>query len=354
MNDDYLWDRSGDPEPDVVRLEQLLAELKWSGRVLQRKSAKGAVARRQTVEELASPSGGALDTASVLREFLRRPVRVWHEKQRWTIAAAAAVALCLCGSFFVQRMRIIHPLTSWQLSLAGQKPSAVRSGQVIETMGAGSATLESEFVGQVDIEPNSRLRMMAARNDEQRMALDHGTIHALIWAPPTKFVVDTPSAKTVDLGCQYTLRVAKDGKGFLTVEVGWVAFQWHNIESFIPAGAACTTRPAHGPDTPHFLDAPEALTQALADFDLTGNTLALNAALSAARPRDALTVWHLLQRTQGADRAEVFDRFATLVRLPSGLTREGILRGDRRSMDTAWNALELGNTSWWREWKREW
>src|SRR5438552_1024304 len=36
------------------------------------KSAKGAAARHQTMEELANPLGGALDTATVLREFLRR------------------------------------------------------------------------------------------------------------------------------------------------------------------------------------------------------------------------------------------------------------------------------------------
>jgi len=37
------------------------------------KSAKGADARRQTTEELARSSGGALDVATVLRVFLRRP-----------------------------------------------------------------------------------------------------------------------------------------------------------------------------------------------------------------------------------------------------------------------------------------
>jgi hypothetical protein len=320
MNEDYLWDRSGEPDAQVARLEQLLRELKWSEKPLQRAKPR--------------PRG--------------------QEKRWWAIAIAAAVVLCFGGAFFVRRMHMTQPMTPWQLSLAGQKPSAVRAGQVIETSGITRATIESESVGEVDIQPNSRLRVMAARDDHQRMALDRGTIHAVIWAPPTTFVVDTPAAKTVDLGCQYTLSVANDGKGFLTVEVGWVAFQWHNIESFIPAGAACTTRPGHGPDTPHFVDAPEALTKAVADFDLTGNAQALNVALSSARPRDALTLWHLLQRTHGRERAEIFDRFATLVKLPSSLTREGILNGDRKSMDAAWDALNLGDTSWWREWKREW
>lgn len=320
MNEEYLWDRSGEAEVEVVRLEQLLGELKWSGRTLQR----------------------------------AKPAPWWQEKRWWAIAAAALVVLSVGSVLLIQRMHSMQPITSWRLSVAGQKPSAVRTGQVIQTSGVTHATIESEDVGEVDIEPDSRLRVMAAREDDQRMALDRGTIHALIWAPPAKFVVDTPAAKTVDLGCQYTLRVATDGKGFLTVEMGWVAFQWHNIESFIPAGAACTTRPGHGPDTPHFLDAPGALTKAVADFDLTGNPQALNTALSAARPRDALTLWHLLQRTQGSQRADVFDHFAALVKLPSSLTPESIMKGDQKSMDAAWDALDLGDTSWWRGWKRQW
>jgi hypothetical protein len=269
------------------------------------------------------------------------------------MAAAAVVVLGVGIAFLVQRMHTQHPVTSWRLSLAGQQPSSVRAGQVIET-GHARATMTSELIGKVDIDPDSRLRLLAARKDRHRLALDHGTIHALIWAPPAKFVVDTPAANAVDLGCQYTLSVTNDGKGFLTVELGWVAFQWNKIESFIPAGAACTTRVGHGPDTPYFLDAPAALTKSLAEFDRTRNQQAMRSVLATARPRDALTLWHLLERTQGVERAEVFDRFAGLVNLPSSVTRESILRGDRASMDAAWDALKLGNTSWWREWKRDW
>lgn len=320
MNEDYLWDRTGEPDPEVARLEQLLGQFRRPERASKRV----------------------------------RPEPWWREKRWWTLAAAAAVVLCFVAAYFAERVRLLQPMTSWQLTFAGGKPSGLRTGQVIDTVGISDATMQSDSVGQVDIEPNSRVRLMAAQDTEQRLALDHGTIHAFIWAPPTQFVVDTPSAKTVDLGCQYTLSVANDGTGFLTVEMGWVAFQWRNLESFIPAGAACTTRPGHGPDTPHFLDAPEALIKAVADFDLTGNTQALNPALSTARRRDALTLWHLLQRTRGAERAEVFDRFQSLVKLPSTCTREGVLSGDPKSMDAAWDALDLGNTDWWRSWKRRW
>ena len=317
--EDYLWNKSAEPPADVAYLEHILEPLQWSGKPGPLRASAGSW---------------------------------WLDNRPWLIAAAALVVLALCGMpFFLPREST--PATSWQLSLAGQNPSSVRSGQVIET-GLAGATMESEFIGEVEIDPNSRLRLLATQRDRHSLALDHGTIHAYIWAPPTKFVVDTPAAKAVDLGCQYTLSVAKDGKGFLSVELGWVAFQSKNIESFIPRGAACTTRVGHGPDTPYFLDAPEALKKSLAEFDLSGNEQAVRLVLRAARPRDALTLWHLLERTQGQERAEVFDRFAELVNLPPSVTREGILRGDRQSVDGAWDALKLGNTSWWREWKRNW
>ena len=320
MNDDYLWDKSGEPDAEVARLSRFSANC------------------------------DGLERRRVLRAT---PAQWWQRKRWWAIAAALLIGIGV--TLIAGRMRqAAGPLTSWQLSTSGGETSAVRAGQVIETARTARKKMESEFVGEVDIEPNSRLRLLRARGDEQRMALDHGTIHALIWAPPARFVVDTPSARTIDLGCQYTLHVAKDGAGFLTVETGWVAFEWHNIESFIPAGAACTTRPGHGPGTPHFLDAPAGLTQALAQFDSTGSSEALSKSLAAARPRDALTLWHLLQRTQGAERAQVFGRFAASVNLPPSVTREGILAGNQRSMDAAWDALQLGDTSWWRGWKREW
>lgn len=317
MSEDYLWDRSGEPDTELLRLEELLGRLR-------------------------SP------------ETSRVPVPVGSAK-RWVWAVVAAAVLIIGIGLAVQRTHRTAPLTSWQLLLAGQKPSAIRTGQIIETQAAGEATVESPLFGRVDLQSGSRLRFIANQRDkQQQFALDRGTIHALIWAAPAQFIVDTPSAKTVDLGCQYTLHVADDGSGLLTVETGWVAFQWHNLESFIPAGAACRTRPGHGPEAPYFLDAPEGFRQAVIRFESAGDEADLQKALSAARPRDALTLWHLLLRTRREQRGKVLDHLAQLVTLPSTVTRTAVLNGDQDAIDAAWNALELGEMGWWRQWKRQW
>jgi hypothetical protein len=165
---------------------------------------------------------------------------------------------------------------------------------------------------------------------------------ARIWAPPRLFFVDTPSAVAADLGCAYTLEVTKDGASLLHVTSGWVALQLKDRESMVPAGAACQTRPGVGPGTPYFEDASEEFRNALVKFDFEHDSIGpsqLHVLLNAARPRDSLTVWHLLFRTSEAERGEVYDRLAQLAPPPNGVTREGILKLDKQMMETWRDAL---------------
>ena len=232
-------------------------------------------------------------------------------------------------------------------------------GQVLTTDAQSRARLAVGDVGRVDVDPNSRVRLIESRTGEHRMALDRGRISATIWAPPRYFFVNTPSAVAVDLGCAYTLDVDPRGWGLVNVTSGWVAFEFGGRESFIPQNAVCATRPRFGPGTPHYGDAATAFVDALSilDFPTTesvSRATALEVVLGSARPRDALTLWHLLSRGSRDERGKVYDRLTTLVAAPAGVTRDRILAGDRRALDTWWNALGLDSASWWRLWKSPW
>ncbi|MBV8812085.1 MAG: FecR domain-containing protein [Acidobacteriaceae bacterium] len=318
MNDDYLWDGQGEVDPEIARLERALAPFQYQ-------------------------------PASHKAPFQRKTRQSW----RMPVALAAA-ALILTAASIAWRTRTAHNLSGWTIYTSDASPRVLRRGQVIETGPKSSARLESSTIGEVHIDPQSRIRLVNATNANHTLALDHGTIHAFIWAPPRQFVVDTPSATTVDLGCEYTLQVAPDGTGVLKVEMGWVAFQWKNLESFIPAGAACRTRSGRGPGTPYFLDASDTLKHELARFDESNDPDAVGHILSSAQPHDALTLWHLMTRTQGPERLKVFARFAELVPLPATVTEEKIAAGDPETLNACWNALGFGTTDWWREWKRRW
>ena len=44
------------------------------------------------------------------------------------------------------------------------------------------------------------------------LRLAHGRLSARVTAPPRLFVVDTPAATAIDLGCAYDLAVLTDGR----------------------------------------------------------------------------------------------------------------------------------------------
>ena len=206
----------------------------------------------------------------------------------------------------------------------------------IETDGASHRTIRIGEIGFVEVEPNTRLRVVTDGPNEHRLALARGEIRAKISAPPKLFFVDTPSGTAVDLGCEYSLNTDDGGSDFLHVTKGWVSFQWKGLESLVPAGASCRTRTKAGPGIPYFDDAPENLKEALEKFAFgkRGDDV-LTVILAESRQRDTLTLWHLLSRVAPGDRPRVFGRMTALTPLPAGVLREKALALDSQTL-THW------------------
>jgi hypothetical protein len=287
--------------------------------------------------------------------------------------AAAAVILLVFGLtlFFAMRPKTAPESgPAWEVAnlqgkpqigtkaiAANQAPSKLHVGETIVTNGDSRASLTQADLGEIRIEPNSRVRLAQTDPNRKRIQLDVGTIHAAIWALPGTFVVDTPSAVAIDLGCAYTLQVAPDGSGSIRTTLGWVGFHLKGRDSFIPAGAMCSTRPELGPGVPYFEEATSAFREGIAQFDSSpqdspARSAGLAKILSEARAQDALSLWHLLSRTTGAERAQVYARFAALVPPPPGVTRTGILNLDQSMLDLWWNSFGLGDISVWRFWEQ--
>jgi ferric-dicitrate binding protein FerR (iron transport regulator) len=242
------------------------------------------------------------------------------QRRHWPLVSALAAAAAV-GAFAY--LSLPHG-TRWDVvRIHGVERTAghIRAGQSIETDASSRAIVTVGTIGTVDVSPGTKLRVVAAKPGEHRLALERGEIHATIFAPPRLFFVDTASGTAIDLGCEYSLHTDENGEGLLRVTRGWVEFQWHGVESLVPAGASCRTTSV-GPGVPCFDDAPENLKQAL---DRTDSLAAL---LSAARVRDTLTLWHLLARVAPAEREQVYDRMAALAPVPAGVTRDLALRLD--------------------------
>jgi hypothetical protein len=348
MKDDYLWDGSGEPDPEVQKLE----------------TALGRYRHNQPAPKF--------DEVVGIRP-VKQPWSFFNLRWSYQFSAVAAAVLIAMTVFFVLRQRADRNLgPSWDVARLegsprvgwhslGEKsgPGKLGIGQTLVTDSSSRASITLDETGQVEVDSNSRLRLVINGPGHKRLSLERGTIHAFIWAPPGEFVVDTPSAVAVDLGCKYTLHVDDSGAGLLRTTMGWVGFKLNGHESFIPAGAVCKTRPKIGPGTPYMEDASASFQDTLSRFDFESITPAQRTALLGtilvdARKNDALTLWHLLSRVSDADRPGVYDRLAALAPPPSGVTREGILRLDRGMLDAWWSSFGFGEIWLWRTYERDW
>jgi hypothetical protein len=348
MKDDYLWDGSGEPDPEVQKLETILGRYRHN---------QPALAFDEVAKTIPVKRGW---------RFLNLGLSV-------QLGAIAAVLLLAISVFYLWRTRQTQdlgpawevariegaPRVGWHSIGEGSGTGRLAVGQTLVTDKSSRASITLDETGRIEVDPGSRLRLVRSGPGRKRLSLERGTIHATIWAAPGSFGVDTPSAVAVDLGCVFTLHVDDSGAGLLKTTMGWVGFRLNGRESFIPTGAVCATRPKIGPGTPYAEDASPAFRDALARFDFTATTEhdrmpLLLTILSDARKEDALTLWHLLSRVSEAYRPEVYARLAELAPPPADVTREGILRLDRNMLDSWWNSLGYGDVTLWRTFERDW
>ena len=290
---------------------------------------------------------------AILDERSRRPVfepkapKLAFAFSWYRFAAVAAVLVVAVTIGVIVSSRYIPrvPRESWEVEsvgavrIDGDRISAkgrLAVGGTLETGDSATAKVTVSEIGEVELAPNSKIRLMQTRPTEHRIALDSGLMKATISAPPRLFFVNTPAAEAIDLGCVFILSVDDAGRSLLHVTLGSVALVRNGREVYVPRYAMCQARPEIGPGTPYFEDASETLVRALERFDFeSGGEDALREVLRESRQRDTFTLWHLLSRVEGDQRVEVLNRMIELVGLPKGITREGTLQLDQDTLD-AW------------------
>lgn len=317
----------------------------------------------------------SLDQENIDRTSVSKQSRSSFEAWRPAFAGVMALLLLLAGFaalwFYSRETRPF-----WEVARLNGAPMIGSSridekgrlsvGEWLETDGSSRAQIDVGSIGKVEIDPNTRVRLVTTKATEHRLELEHGKLSARIWAPPRLFFVDTPAGVAADLGCAYTLEVDDHGAGLLHVTSGWVALQLKDRESEVPAGAACLTRPGIGPGTPYFEDASENFRFTLAEFDFKQHdapelTTIVDTLLRDARPRDTLTLWHLLGRVEGSDRVRIYERMAAFVPPPEGVTREGLLQLNepmlqlwKEKLETTWGDESISGVrkAWIKIWTR--
>jgi len=311
----------------------------------------------EQLPQLTAPDSLWTEIESALGRHTKTPFVHVRPSSSWRVRAAIAAAVILAvsvGVWLYNTQPGPRSANAWQVTRLDGTPKigtagissrgSLAVGQWLETDGNSRAQIAVGTIGNVDIDENTRVKLVETQPTEHRLELARGRMSARIWAPPRLFFVDTPSAVAADLGCAYTLEVDDKGDGRLSVTSGWVALQTKERESIVPAEASCETKLGTGPGTPYFDDSTPEFREALKTIDFsqdrTAKAVALSAMLNQSRPRDTLTLWHLLPRVSDEERVRVYEKMEAFAALPNGVTREGVLKLDQKMLEQWRVALE--------------
>jgi hypothetical protein len=339
--DDYLWDRSGE-DPDVARLEGLLGGLAHEAPL-----APLAPRRRSRAKVIGVALGAAAIAAAVIALVLARGG-----------GRARAPKVAGCADRGVPGFRFAVRGDGARCGGTEATAGVLAPGAWLETDATSEAAVRIADIGDLTLLAGSRLRAVATGPEQHRLELARGQLRARVTAPPRLFVVDTPAATAVDLGCAYELEVDQHQRTRLWVTSGVVSLEGNGRAAYVTTGVEVTTV-AGGPGTPVRREAPPALHDAVDRFD-GGEPAALADILAAAGDCDTITLWNLLARTEGDARRAVFEALDRLAIRPEWVLEQDVLAGRpealeawRRDLDGSWTvglspsaAQCVGSTQW--------
>ncbi len=290
MND-YLWDRSGAPDPDVVALEERLRPFRCP-------------------PATAGADGDRPEAPPRTTGVPRAP---------WLHAAAAAALLSIgLGLALLRPTPEVLPYRVERLDGRAPSTTALCGGDRVTCDDGTRARIHVGDIGSVDLAPRTRVRVEPGRHDEEagyRLFLERGTMEASIFSAPRVFQVGTPSGIAVDLGCIYSTTVEDDGRATLRVLTGAVSFEAEGRKVHVPSGAECRATPSRGPGTPCWSDRAPEWRDAVARIDEApapaDEDLAL--VLAGDEERDTLTWFHLLDHPALEVRVRALDRIVAVV-----------------------------------------
>lgn len=183
---DYLWDKSGEAEPDVERLEELLGRLRHAGAAPELPSETWARASSRALESRASTREGFFNSA-----FFSRPARL--------AAAAALLLAALAGAFVMLRTA----KTDGGLASADKEPQVVKENRVAPPQPsapeqekpreevrasevASSSTKESATPERPQREPSRRAELAASKSPTKSQRREPAPRETIASEPPPR------------------------------------------------------------------------------------------------------------------------------------------------------------------------
>lgn len=227
--------------------------------------------------------------------------------RNWYWIATAAVFLLIVSVVFMnyssKNVFSVEEMSNWKLIslkggaiVNGVRTEKVNVGDWIQTDSVSSVILKIANVGDVSIEPNTKVRFIQSDNNVSRIEVLYGTVNTTT-SQADKFILQSSNMKVQDKGGSYSFKVDDKGNGVIYVNNGIANVESGNKSAVVTDGKFCLYKPEFGVGIPFRKDSKPEFQNALFNYDFNnGGMPSVYYAIANAMPEDYASLMNLIPR----------------------------------------------------------
>ncbi|HEX2788527.1 MAG TPA: hypothetical protein VHP32_11570 [Ignavibacteria bacterium] len=263
---------------------------------------------------------------------------------KYVIAACVVVFLGLISIPFIYRADTDNPdataFAYWHVTKVKGAPvindgaksiasfDSLKAGDWIETDDSSKAIITIAGLGEITVEPKSKVKILNSEKGEHKVLLEYGTINTNFSQKSEKFSIETKNSIAWDnnpKGTAYTFSVDNKGDGMILVKDGSVLLESRGKESVVPAGKICLVQASVGPGTPFSVNASAEFRNALYTYDFEpGNTNAIYNVINTANNSDMISLINLIPRVNDDMKEQIYSKVSGVVAPPTYIIKDSL------------------------------
>jgi hypothetical protein len=263
---------------------------------------------------------------------------------KYIIAACVVVFLGLVSIPFIYRASTDNPdataFAYWHVTKVKGTPvindgaksiasfDSLKAGDWIETDDSSKAIITIAGLGQITVEPKSRVKILNSEKGEHKVLLEYGTINTDFSQKSEKFSIETKNSVAWDnnpKGTAYTFSVDNKGDGMILVKNGSVLLESRGKESVVPAGKVCLVQASVGPGTPFSVNASAEFRNALYTYDFAPNGQnTIYNVINTANNSDMISLINLIPRVNDDVKEQIYSKVSGVVAPPTYIMKDSL------------------------------
>lgn len=217
----------------------------------------------------------------------------------------------------------------------------ISQGESLFTNEESKAIIHVPKVGIVEVNENSLVVLEKAKDGDNRITLQHGTIRVANTSDMPDFAVELKNCFVSDRGGEFIVSVDDTAGAKIFVNFGFVEIHSNGEDLFLSEGYNCEIRNGFRIGTPYRVDALDSLKEEVKNFDYkNGGDDSIAKIISYARESDMLTLLALIPHASQLQRQVLFQKITNRFPPPEGVTRMGIIRAEKEMLYLWWQEIE--------------